>query len=632
MPISYALLMDTFETAQKKLADMGEKAKHVTEQVASKAIIPAGFKDSEKRAESFTEQLKAVSSGAQKVGSAILKVDNAAVKLLGKGAIQGAKLMGKAASEATEFLLKSVKDTTDYRKSLALLEQNASKSGVSMNLLKSSLSDMSVLTGGTSDSVKALSHLMSAGFDDNGVSTAVSALSGAVIQFPDIKMESLAKGLQETMATGTATGDFASLLKSTGGDVKAFEQQMGAATTSAEKQQVMLQWLSSSGLPQVSDGYKNANQGILTMAGAQNKFTEAQANIASAFEPTIASVKNGMADMALAMTGFLSGDANAAQNLQTSVSGFVGTMKETISGQLPQLTDILSTVPVELVRNLSSAIPELLPEIAQGGTQLLSGITEGITTAMPEITAALPEIFSTLGPAIGEAFSSFVDNGYQIVAALLQGINQALPLLLSMVMGILPDAVDALTNPENLAGMLTAGLLVFETLGQGLLDAIPVLLDVVWRITKNLFETFLRTDWGALGMDILDGIAKGLLAGVQFIGETISNVASSITNGFKSFFGIQSPSKLFRDQVGVYLAQGIGEGFSSEMRSVARDMTAAVPAQFDVSANAIPLDQRAGATGKTIHLTQTFQGIRSLNRYDMLRQTRNSLQFAALGV
>ena len=52
--------------------------------------------------------------------------------------------------------------------------------------------------------------------------------------------------------------------------------------------------------------------------------------------------------------------------------------------------------------------------------------------------------------------------------------------------------------------------------------------------------------------------------------------------GLKSFFGIASPSKVMRDQVGVFLAQGIGVGFTDEMEKVSRDINNSIPREFDV--------------------------------------------------
>ena len=75
--------------------------------------------------------------------------------------------------------------------------------------------------------------------------------------------------------------------------------------------------------------------------------------------------------------------------------------------------------------------------------------------------------------------------------------------------------------------------------------------------------------------------------GVKGIGNTIKEAASGIVNGFKSFFGIHSPSRLFRDQIGENLALGIGEGFQDEMGTVSKSMQKAipVPALSNISVN-----------------------------------------------
>ena len=68
--------------------------------------------------------------------------------------------------------------------------------------------------------------------------------------------------------------------------------------------------------------------------------------------------------------------------------------------------------------------------------------------------------------------------------------------------------------------------------------------------------------------------------------EKIIGFFSGIFDGIKSFFGIKSPSKLFRDQIGKNLALGIGEGFSDEMGTVSDEMKNAIPTDFDAQIQA----------------------------------------------
>ena len=63
-------------------------------------------------------------------------------------------------------------------------------------------------------------------------------------------------------------------------------------------------------------------------------------------------------------------------------------------------------------------------------------------------------------------------------------------------------------------------------------------------------------------------------------------MASSLLSGIKNALGIHSPSKLFRDKVGIFLAQGVGVGFVDEMDKVTKDMQNALPTSFDTMVNA----------------------------------------------
>ena len=50
-------------------------------------------------------------------------------------------------------------------------------------------------------------------------------------------------------------------------------------------------------------------------------------------------------------------------------------------------------------------------------------------------------------------------------------------------------------------------------------------------------------------------------------------------------FGINSPSKLFKEKIGTNLALGVGEGFTETMSDVTADMQGAIPTEFDTSVN-----------------------------------------------
>ncbi len=92
---------------------------------------------------------------------------------------------------------------------------------------------------------------------------------------------------------------------------------------------------------------------------------------------------------------------------------------------------------------------------------------------------------------------------------------------------------------------------------------------------KNGF-TNLPGNMVTIGTNVVKGIWNGIGNTASWLFEKIKGFKDAVLNKFKSFFGIHSPSTLFRDELGVFMAQGIGEGFTDEMSSVSKQMNKAM--------------------------------------------------------
>ena len=62
----------------------------------------------------------------------------------------------------------------------------------------------------------------------------------------------------------------------------------------------------------------------------------------------------------------------------------------------------------------------------------------------------------------------------------------------------------------------------------------------------------------------------------SIVTNTIKKVGNKITSSIKSFFGIHSPSRLMRDEVGEQLTAGIAKGFENGIPQTIRDVNAAM--------------------------------------------------------
>lgn len=75
-----------------------------------------------------------------------------------------------------------------------------------------------------------------------------------------------------------------------------------------------------------------------------------------------------------------------------------------------------------------------------------------------------------------------------------------------------------------------------------------------------------------IGSNIVRGVWNGITGMGGWIASKVSGFFSGIVDGAKAALGIHSPSRVFRDQVGKYMAQGVGVGFEDETENVQKSM------------------------------------------------------------
>ena len=138
------------------------------------------------------------------------------------------------------------------------------------------------------------------------------------------------------------------------------------------------------------------------------------------------------------------------------------------------------------------------------------------------------------------------------------------------------------TIVQNLPQILESGIKIIATLISGIARQVPNVIITVAALISDIVKSFVDYDWGSLGTRILEGIANGLSSGARIIADAAKNAAKNAFEAAKSFLGIESPSKLFRDQVGAMMAEGMAIGFednvpTAEIENALQPMASVVP-------------------------------------------------------
>ncbi|WP_459777624.1 phage tail protein, partial [Allocoprococcus similis] len=159
-------------------------------------------------------------------------------------------------------------------------------------------------------------------------------------------------------------------------------------------------------------------------------------------------------------------------------------------------------------------------------------------------------------------------------------LTKAKEVMNAMVTGVITIVKEL---PQKIWNSIVGAVTKVATWGTEVKNkAVEGMKNVITGITdvfKNIGSTF-----AGFGKNMVEGIWNGINGATQWIKDKISGWVGNVTDFLKDLFGIASPSKLMRDEIGVYLAQGIGVGFSNEIGGVKKMIEDSVPQEFDVDA------------------------------------------------
>lgn len=188
-------------------------------------------------------------------------------------------------------LMDMMSSTEELRGDLSMLDQNARMAGMGLETAREAMQRLNTVSGETDSSIEAVSNLLAAGVPENRLQQAVEGLANAAISFPDtIKIESLADSLQETLATGEATGQFAEVLDRIGYGAETFNKNLAMCTTEAQKQELALNILTQGPLKGVYEGWAAANPELVKGRDATLELEEATAELAEKLAPVVTDI------------------------------------------------------------------------------------------------------------------------------------------------------------------------------------------------------------------------------------------------------------------------------------------------------------------------------------------------------
>ena len=318
-----------------------------------------------------------------------------------------------------------------------------------------------------------------------------------------------------------------------------------------------------------SDAVKAAAAYQDSLQNMQYAFSGLKNNISGELLPTLTLIMDGVTKM---LTG--GGDEVAA-----AVGDLVASLSGQLTAQAPRMMSVALTFIAALVTGLLSALPDLTGTSVEMVGALLLGIAEQLPGIIVAAATAVQGIADKLTSP--ESITLLVQAAVLILLALANGLVGALPELIDTIPIIITNLVDAVL--ASLPEIVEAGLQIIIALASGIITNSGHVLAVVPKLIVALVHAFGSYVSSAVGIGkaIIDGIRKGITEQWERLKSDVSNLFTGLVSWIKKLLGIHSPSRVFAD-IGQNMAAGIGDGWASTIGDINRQIGESLQPQYVV--------------------------------------------------
>lgn len=471
----------------------------------------------EKSTGSFASKLKSGLATAGKVGAAAIGAVTTAAGVMTKTILDGTKEVAAYGDNIDKASQKMGISAEAYQEWDAVLQH----SDTSIDVLQRGMMTMSKAVESGNKSFKKLG---------------ITEKQLAKMSQEEI-FEKVIEGLQ-SMEEGTERTALASELL--GGAAKELGPLLN---TSADDTKKMRERVKELGGVMSNDAVKAAAAYQDSLQDMQTALDGAKRGITTEFLPAVTSVMDGLTEV---FSG--NGEGGLAK-----ISEGIGQFVDKLSESMPRVLEFGS----QIILSLSSAITENLPTLISAATQTILTLANGFLEQLPQI----------------------LEVGLQILVSLAQGIAENLPTLIPTIVDVILKIVDILTDPANLTVLLEASIAIILALANGLIDALPRLLEKAPEIVENLVTSIIDNAsklWDA-AKELIDKLAEGIEKVWNIIKEKGPELIDKLWEGIKSTWRdvlgwgkevIKKVSEGFDDvwdsivSIGMNIVNGVWKGIS----------------------------------------------------------------------
>lgn len=377
-------------------------------------------------------------------------------------------------------------------------------------------------------------------------------------------------------------------------------------------------------------GFAGAAVGFLVTAGIVLTITSIAANLsgqaesgslANALNIILSTLASGIGGLALSVAlgasgpvGFVIGAVLSfvIQGISMNWDSIIESAKSWVKRMIDEIISIANDEALNIPQKFTAIGFNAVLGIMDGIVGALTGILDWLNTNL--VQPIVDGVKSLLG--IHSPSTVFAEIGTNVIEGFLQGISDTWHTIIDFFTQEMPNWWNnniapwfELSRWKDLASSITESITEAwdSTVGEwktsisnwwnanvapwftlekwnGIAQNIKSSIMSAWNSTVGDWASSIKSWWNndvvpwfslSKWKDLGNKALEGLFSGLSNIGNKIKTWGGNLIAGVKNFFGIKSPSRLFREEIGLNLGLGISKGIGDSERSIMSEVTRA---------------------------------------------------------
>ena len=266
----------------------------------------------------------------------------------------------------------------------------------------------------------------------------------------------------------------------------------------------------------------------------------------------------------------------AFNNFNTSAQTIVATMTAIGQGLAMMFTSFITTlatqIPIiaqsimQMLVQILAAFAQFMPQMMQQGMLLITNFLLGIAQGLPQMITAAIQVIVAFIEGIAANIGQVITASLDLIQAFVEGIGENIDSIIDIAM----EAVMYFVYGVGYAigDVLRSGAQLIKTFVSGVMNGLSGSRKAGHANATSAKSGISSVSLFSAGRNLISGLIQGMQNMAHEAYELAASIANNIKSKIQSALKIHSPSRVMRDEVGVYIPAGIAVGMLNNISAV----------------------------------------------------------------